>query len=328
MAAAKGKTTGKKAATRKKAPQERGVWREVIGIMLFFTGVILIYLLATEPRDGMGAQAVWLCRALAGGLSYMVGVAFCWIGIVVAFSGREKSISPGRVFLMATLAVLIMTLIHLFSAADIMRQASLYDYQTFLERSRDYQTGGAGLIGALLCWPLYRNLTAAGAAITIVALILVNLILQRKISLRKIGSKAQEKFDDFKEQQIARAARRMEEREARARERAAVIPRVAPRVDDEDDPFAKYLGDDAPSRRRKREQRIEKIKADTPLPGEPKVTPKPPDDLIDDIPDFLSGRRKKIRAEKINIAEPRPLKETMDEALFPMPDGSEIAETP
>lgn len=64
-----------------------------------------------------------------------------------------------------------------------------------------------------------------------------------------------------------------EQRQAEAAQAETVIPKVALRQNEADDPFAKYLGENAAAIRRGRGQRIERISQDDPLPGEPKVTP-------------------------------------------------------
>ncbi|MEG1193370.1 MAG: DNA translocase FtsK [Clostridia bacterium] len=315
-----------KGRVQKEQPQEeRGIWREALGVILFFAGILLFYFLIVEPKEGAGQAIVWFARALAGSLCYALPLVLGWMGVLVAFSGRDKSLKFGRIFLMALMILLVMTLIHLFSADDVMRGAQLFNYPNFLKRSYEFQKAGAGLLGALLCWPLYRGLGIAAAAMVLVALILADLILLRKISLRHIGHVAQERIGSMREEHEARAISRMEAREAAC----AVVPKAAPREGEMDDPFAKYLGDDAPGHRRQKEMRVEKISANDPLPGEPLVERMADAAFTDDVPGFLSGRKKgRARAEKITIHEPRPLGNAMTEPVMPEPDGSEVAEQP
>ena len=325
------KTTAKARASAQAAPEERGIWREAIGVILFFAGLLLVYFLISDSHAGAGQAIVNIARSLAGSLCWALPVVLGWAGILVAFSGKERSMKPGRVLLIALLILLGMTAVHVFSADRIMDGARLFNYETFVQRSWQYREGGAGVLGALLCWPLQRNLGTAGAVMVLLALILADLILLRKISLRRIGQKAQARYDDFREVHQQRATQRMQERERRqaeAAQAAAVIPKVAPRQSEMDDPFAKYLGEGAGAIRRGRAQHIEKITGDDPMPGEPKVTPVITQDPVDDIPDFLSSRRKKkVKAETLNIKEPRPLRDSLESAA-PIPDGSEVAEQP
>ena len=325
------KTTPRGKQPAQPAPEERGIWREAIGVILFFAGLLLLYFLFSNPTTGAGQAIVRTARALAGNLCWALPLLLGWAGVLVAFSGKARSMKPSRVILIALLFLLVMTVVHVFSADRIMEGARLFNYETFLQRSWQYQEGGAGLLGALLCWPLQRNLGLAGALMVLIGLILADLILLRKISLRRIGQKAQARYDDFREVHQQRATQRMllrEQRQAEAAQAETVIPKVALRQNEADDPFAKYLGENAAAIRRGRGQRIEKISQDDPLPGEPKVTPVMPEEPADDIPDFLSGRKKKrVKAEKLNIREPRPLRESLESAA-PIPDGSEVAEQP
>ncbi|MEF9894722.1 MAG: hypothetical protein RR843_02985, partial [Clostridia bacterium] len=245
--------TGKGRVQKEQPQEERGIWREALGVILFFAGILLFYFLIVEPKEGAGQAIVWFARALAGSLCYALPLVLGWMGVLVAFSGRDKSLKFGRIFLMALMILLVMTLIHLFSADDVMRGAQLFNYPNFLKRSYEFQKAGAGLLGALLCWPLYRGLGIAAAAMVLVALILADLILLRKISLRHIGHVAQERIGSMREVHEARAISRMEAREAAC----AVVPKAAPREGEMDDPFAKYLGDDAPGHRRQKEMRVE-----------------------------------------------------------------------
>lgn len=309
---------------------QRGAGREVGGVLLFCAAALLFYFLFTDPQAGFGREIVRAARGLAGALSFALPLILAWAGLALAFSRQEKPLRLRRVLLVAILILLVMALVHLFSADAIMQGASPINFSVFLQRSFDYQTGGAGWLGALLCWHLYWNLDIAGACIILIALILINLILQRKISLAKIGKKAQERYDVFREQQHERAERKMELREMAQREREAAIPKIAPRPTEEGDPFAKYLGDSARVRKGHgdREMRVERIDRE-PMPGEPKVAPLPPEEAapVDDIPSFLSGRKKgRVKAEPIHVSEPKPLPKFAPAA--PDPDGSEVAETP
>ncbi len=314
-------------AKQNQPPVDRGIWREAVGVILFFAGLLLMYFLIVSPTDGLGRWLTETARGLAGALCYALPLMLGWAGVLVAFSGRERSMKKSRVALISLLIVFVLSLVHLFSADYIMEGARLHDYQTFLSRSYAYQGGGAGVLGALLCWPLYRSLGIAGAAMILVALVLSDLILMQKISLRRIGETAHARYDEFRVTQQQRAQERMI-----AREEAAVIPQIAPRGHEMDDPFARYLGDNA--KPRPAGMRIEKIHTGDPLPGEPKVKPRAEEaEPTDDIPNFLAGRKKKVKVEKLNVKEPRTLRETREtlerEMTFaPAPDGSEVAETP
>ena len=313
-AAAK-KTSSRQAAknTKKPSKPDHGIAREVLGVLLLCLGALVAYFLLVSPVRGMGRDIVTISKGLAGGVSFAVPILLWWVGIVVAFTGSETVLHPGRVFLITLMALLLLTLIHVFSADQIMLSARLYDYQTFLDRSYTYQTGGAGLLGALICWPLYRSLGVVGAVMVILSLIVVDLILLRKISLRKVGEATRRKAEEFQEQTKQRWEERSEQRrQAQLNMQSMRIPSVS-----EDVP--------APTARRKGGMRVVRVTDET-LSMDPKINPLPEnsDDFGEDLPDFLADRRKKRKAaEKIHIAEPKPLP---DIEAAPMPEGSEIAE--
>ncbi|MGJ4848880.1 DNA translocase FtsK [Bacillota bacterium Meth-B3] len=327
----KKKTTARGAQETKREPApDRGIWREASGVILFFAGAVLMYFLVSVPETGLGRWLVSAAWGLAGALRYALPLVLLWVGALVAFSGRERGVKKGRVLLIALLILFAMSLVHLFSVEEVMEGAPFHDFAACLTRSYAYKNGGAGVLGALLAWPLYSALGVAGGAMVLVALILADLVLLQKISFRRIGERAQARYDDFREQQLRRATERMAAREAEA-----VIPKVAPREDEMDDPFAKYLGDSA--RVRRPGMRVERIDSAGPLPGEPELPAQGQDDAsVYDIPNFLAGRRKKVKAGKISVAEPRPLRETLERTAYaaqagplaPEPDGSEVAERP
>lgn len=323
----KGKDKGKA-----QPAHEKGLGREVAGVLLFFAGILLLYFLITGHERGAGKVIVDIARSLAGSLSFVLPFLLGWGGITTAFSGRKKERKPGRVLLVALLVLLVMTMVHLFRFDAIMEGARLWNYETFLQRSWKYRVGGAGVLGALLCWPLERNLGLAGAIMMLVALILACLILLRKISLTRIGRKARERYDGYKEAQQQRMEERSQQQEekppVRDDRRAQVIPKVAPRAGEENDPFARYLGDNAAAIHRGGSSRYgERLSENDPLPGEPRVTPAEGSPAGEDVPHFLSGRRRpRVKVEKVNIQEPLPLRD-IDEP--PQPSGSpEIPEAP
>ena len=143
------KTTPRGKQSAQPAPEERGIWREAIGVILFFAGLLLLYFLFSNPTTGAGQAIVRTARALAGNLCWALPLLLGWAGVLVAFSGKARSMKPSRVILIALLFLLVMAVVHVFSADRVMEGARLFSYESFLQRSWPFPEGGAGLLGGL-----------------------------------------------------------------------------------------------------------------------------------------------------------------------------------
>ena len=130
---------GEGQAVRPTRSRGAGIWREALGVILFFAGLLLLYFLFSNPTTGAGQAIVRTARALAGNLCWALPLLLGWAGVLVAFSGKARSMKPSRVILIALLFLLVMTVVHVFSADRIMEGARLFNYETFLQRSWQYQ---------------------------------------------------------------------------------------------------------------------------------------------------------------------------------------------
>jgi hypothetical protein len=194
---------------------------------------------------------------------------------------------------------------------------------------------------------------AFGSVLLLSILTVADLILLRKISLRRFGSKVKNSYDQY----VMNARQRADEKRVAAEQRAQAMvvptvyasasgtaaavatepvrsrpvkPKTAPRapIPDSDD-LTNWDVPAAPARGQKggREMVIERIRPDDPLPGEPRVKPVKAEPAEPDVPHFLARRRPAgSKPEALKVREPEPLYRPEPEPLPPQPDGSEVAE--
>jgi DNA segregation ATPase FtsK/SpoIIIE-like protein len=332
-AAGRGKAASAKA--RQTAPEarpsdQRNVLREVLGVFLMGAGALIAYFSFADTSAGAAVLSV--LRGLAGSLYLMVPLIVIWAGFLVTFMTKERRIKPGRLVLMLLLALMFAAAWHVFFAHDILGTMRLNNFANFISRSYAHATGGAGVMGALLCWPIYFHLARGsefGAILILGTLMTADLILLRKISLRRLGGRVRQSYDVY----VENARRRADEKRLAA-ERAAEIPLVSappgvrpqraartPLPDSDD----LETWDVQPGPQGRREMVIERIHPDDPLPGEPRVQPVASEEPVSDVPGFLTRKRPARNAgpEPLRVAEPEPL---FKPELPPQPDGSEVAE--
>jgi DNA segregation ATPase FtsK/SpoIIIE-like protein len=350
------------AKPRQSAPQpqqqpyeDRSLLREVLGVVTMGAGVLLAYFCFA---GGDTAESVLrVLRGLAGSLFIAIPLLVVWIGALITFAGKERKVRPGRLALSLLLPLIFAAIWHVFYADGILATMRLYNFGNFLSRSYLYQKGGAGVLGALLSWPVYylmMRTSVFGSVLVLGILLVADLTLLRKISLRRLGGRVKQSYDVYVEHARQRADEKRQAAEQRMQ--AMVVPTVyatpggAPAVDGPAKPVrlkpaprAKLPDSDdlenwdvpknpAPVRSRAaangREMVIERIRPDDPLPGEPRVRPVASETAGPDVPHFLAKRRPKgAKPEPLNVKEPEPLYRPEPEELPPQPDGSEVAES-
>ena len=224
------KNTGRKPAQKKtanKAPQRQTAResapdstqiREIVGVVFLLLGALFGYFLLTSPAAGFGSVMAETAKGLSGAMSFAVPILFWWLGAVIAFSGRARKITPLNALLITLLALFVLSFIHVFRADEIRSVMRVYDWKSFIIASFNRKIG-AGALGALFSWPLYKNFGIAGAVMIILAMVIIDLILLHKVSLTKLGSSAHETAaqmkDGYREWQEKRRSRLEEERAIR-----------------------------------------------------------------------------------------------------------------
>ena len=342
-------------AARPQPPEDRGFLREVLGVMVMGAGLLLLYFCFAE---GNAAESVLqVLRGIAGSLFFVLPLIVNWMGALVTFTNKERKVRPGRVVLTLFLVLIVAAIWHVFYYDDISMLMSQNYFLNFLNYSYNYKKGGTGVLGALLTWPIHRDLMGEnkiGSVLVLIILMVVDLILLRKISLRRLGGKVRQSYDVY----VGHARQRADEkRQANEQHmQAMVVPTVyttpggavetvvpptpvkpvklqrAPRakLPDSDDlenwdlPKSPARGQ-APSGGR--EMVIERIRPDDPLPGEPRVKPVKGEPSGPDVPNFLNKRRPAgAKPDALRVKEPEPLYRPEAEELPPQPDGREVAE--
>ena len=342
------------AAPATQPPEDKSFLREVLGVIVMGAGLLLLYFCFAE---GDAAESVLdVLKGLAGSLFFVLPLIVVWIGALVTFTNKERKVRPGRVLLTFLLPLIFAAGWHVFFYEGITVQMRQYSFLNFVNYSYYFKKGGTGVLGALLAWPVHRGLMGEnlfGSVLTLSILLVADLVLLRKISLRRLGGKVKESYDVY----VEHARQRADEKRLAAEQRmqAMVVPTVyttpggapeapvstgkpvklqrAPRtklpdsddLDNWDVPKTPIRGQAATNGR---EMVIERIHPDDPLPGEPRVRPVKDDTPGPDVPHFLAKRRPvNAKPETIKVKEPEPLFRPEPEELPPQPDGSEVAES-
>ncbi len=341
----------RQAAPAPQPPEDRSFLREVLGVLVMGAGLLLAYFSFAE---GEAARAVTgVLRGIAGSLYLLVPLMVVWIGALATFSNRERRVRPGRLALTFLLPLFICAVWHLHAFDSVHPPASIDSFSNFVFESYRYRQGGAGVLGALFSWPVHIYIAQKsifGSVVVLCTLAVADLILLRKISLRRLGGKVRQSYGQYVEHARQRAD---EKRQASLeRQQAMVVPTVyaggaavvsdprparraakpqpasRAKMPDSDD-LENWDVPKAPIRRSSgdREMVIERIHPDDPLPGEPRVHPAEDGPEEPDVPHFLAKRRPAgAKAEKLRVKEPEPLHKSEPEPLPPQPDGREVAE--
>ncbi len=225
----------------------------VAAVALFGLAVLLIYICVVPPTPDTGMGAIRnVLAGLGGSLSVALPLVLAWAGVLCVGAARGMRVSPLRVIADALLIVCLFTAVHVFFAERIVRERmTINGFTNFVSKSYGYGAGG-GAIGALLAWPLYRNLGVAGGFIAtlLIAILLLTAtgrmgrfvrFVNRRADARQERRESEREFDKI-DRKPARAARRpsrepfsgaVVQPEARPRRKsAAPRRRIDPLADD------------------------------------------------------------------------------------------------
>ena len=135
-------------------------------VALFGLAVLLIYICIVPPTEGTGMGAIKdVLTGLGGSLAIVLPLVLAWAGVLCVGAARGMRVSALRVAADFLLIVCLFTAVHVFFAERIVAERmTITGYTNFVSKSYGYGAGG-GAIGALLAWPLYRNLGVAGGFI-------------------------------------------------------------------------------------------------------------------------------------------------------------------
>jgi len=229
--------------------------REAAGTIIICLGLLSSYFALTSDATGFAGVIRSIMLGLAGKLCLCLPVIIIWVGIIVAFSGRQKKASPGRIALIASMLLIIFGAVEIFFVEDLLMTMRQTHFANFLLEAFRAQTG-SGLLGALTAWPLYMGLglRVPGSLIVYISLFVVVLILLRKINLHTIRDRAADRFANVQQHMEERREVRAERREARierqeaerlARAQQLVIPKADPNTDNRREKRAAAEAEDA-----------------------------------------------------------------------------------
>ena len=175
--------------------------REVLGIGLCGLGVMIAYFVMFDAGSGLGKQISALVRGLAGVFHYIIPGFAIWSGILLISSAKKQLPSLVSVLLVCALLVTISAGVHVFAYSDIAGRMQHATFRNFCLASYAHRGSGTGILGALLCWPLYylMDLKMAGSIIVLLMLLIIELVLMRKISLSSIGERARQGAQHLKD---------------------------------------------------------------------------------------------------------------------------------
>ena len=209
----------------------------VAAVALFGLAVLLVYICVASPQQGTSMGAIRdVLYGLGGSLAVALPLVLAWAGALCIGAARGMRLSPLRIAADALLMLCLYTAVHLFFVERICRERmTIMGYANFVSKSYGYGAGG-GALGALLAWPLYRNLGVAGGFIAtlLIAVLLLTATGRMGRFVRFVGSRSQ-----------ARGARENDERQFDEIDR----PRVRPARNASRDPFSESVlgGADVPA---------------------------------------------------------------------------------
>ena len=151
-------------------------------VAMFGLTILFIYICLAPPQAGTGMGAIRdALVGLGGSLAPVLPLILAWGGWMCVSAARGKRVSPWVAMADALLFVCLFTAVHIFFAERIrVERMTISSFANFVSKSYSYGKGG-GAIGALLAWPLYRNLGVAGGFIATLLLMILLLTATGRI---------------------------------------------------------------------------------------------------------------------------------------------------
>ena len=196
-----------------------GSMKILSAVALFGVALLLVYICIASPQPGtsMGAIQNVLC-GLGGSLAVALPAMLIWAGVLCLRSARGHRVNALVAACDALLFVCLFTAVHMFFAERIrLEKMTIQGFANFVSKSYGYGKGG-GAIGALLCWPLYRNFGVTGGFLAVLLLAVLLLTATGRVGrlvrwLRKRGEARVETrqneraFDKMQEERLRRTSR-------------------------------------------------------------------------------------------------------------------------
>ena len=135
-------------------------------VAMFGLAILTLYLLIAAPQSGTGMKPIRdVMVGLGGDASFILPIMLIWAGWLCIETARGKKLSVWVTICDGMLFVCAFTAVHMFFVERIrLERMSIQGFTNFVAKSYGYGKGG-GAIGALLSWPLERNLGVVGGFI-------------------------------------------------------------------------------------------------------------------------------------------------------------------
>lgn len=173
---------------------------EAAGIVFIAAGVFIGICVFIKTDTGLLGGAVYdALLGLFGLVAYAAPFVFIIIGGMI-IAARSKKVNKGKVALIITLAVSLVSFAHTLALPDIVYKDGFFSYVEYSYFIGQTNTAGAGAAGCLLVYPFYLLIGYAGCIILFVTTALVSVLVLTNLSLKKMG------------QDVARAGKRTVEK--------------------------------------------------------------------------------------------------------------------
>lgn len=216
---------------------------EAAGIIFIAVGIFIGICVFIKTDTGLLGGAVYdVLLGLFGLVAYAAPFVFIIIGGMI-IAARSKKVNKGKVALMITLVISLVSLAHTFALPEIELNNGFF---SFIEDS--YIIGktsiaGAGAIGCLLVYPFYLLIGYAGCVILFVTSALVSVLVLTNLSLKKMGQDVAR----VGKRTVKRAIESVSARKSRSLDMANILAEDAPQDPNEPD----ILGAHSFTRRKK-----------------------------------------------------------------------------
>ncbi len=173
---------------------------EAAGIVFIAVGIFIGICVFIKADTGLLGGAVHdVLFGLFGLITYAAPFVFILTGIMI-IAARSKKVNKGKVALIITLVLSLVSLVHTFALPDIDFNDGFFSYVEYSYYTGQTDIAGAGAAGCLLVYPFYLLLGYAGCIILFVTSAIVSVLVLTNLSLKKMG------------QDVARVGKRTVER--------------------------------------------------------------------------------------------------------------------
>lgn len=185
---------------KNKTKSQRRRLGEAAGIIIIAVGIFIGVCVFIRHETGILGGAVHdVLFGLFGLVTYATPFIFIVIGAMI-IAARSKKVNKGKVALIITFLVALMSLVHTLALPEINITGGFFTYVKHSYIVGQVSLFGAGAVGCLIVYPFYLLIGYLGCIIFFVTSALVSVLVLTNLSLKKMG------------QDVARASKRTVER--------------------------------------------------------------------------------------------------------------------